>query len=66
MLYEAGKTPQLSPLAPYNMGHCHFPLFHGIWDQVTIVCERGGKVLQHDEIVTFQKISPLSARWEVP
>ena len=38
MLYEAGHTPQLSPLAPYNMGHCHFSLFHGIWDQVTIVC----------------------------
>jgi len=29
MLYEAGKTPQLSPLTPYNMGHCHISLFHG-------------------------------------
>ena len=45
MLYEAGKTPQLSPLAPYNMGHCHFPLFHGIWDQVTIVCDQTHQIL---------------------
>ena len=38
MSYETLKAPELSPLAPCNMGVCHLPLFHVIWYQVAIVC----------------------------
>ena len=39
MSYETLRGPELSPLAPYYMGHCHPPFFHVIWYQVAIVCE---------------------------
>jgi hypothetical protein len=38
MSYETLKAPELSPLAPCNMGVCHLSLFHVIWYQVAIVC----------------------------
>jgi len=31
MSYEPSRGPELSPLAPYYLGHCHPPLFHIIW-----------------------------------
>jgi hypothetical protein len=31
MSYETLRGPELSPLAPYYMGHCHPPFFHLIW-----------------------------------
>ena len=39
MSYETLRGPELSPLAPYYMGHCHPPLFHVIRYQVAIVCD---------------------------
>jgi len=41
MSYETLRGPELSPLAPYYMGHCHPPFFHVIWYQVAIVCVCG-------------------------
>ena len=29
------KAPELSPLAPCNVGVCHLPLFHVIWYKYT-------------------------------
>ena len=35
MSYETLKAPELSPLAPCNVGVCHLPLFHVIWYKYT-------------------------------
>ena len=35
MSYEMLKAPELSLLAPCNVGVCHLPLFHVIWYKYT-------------------------------
>src|SRR5258708_6280253 len=56
MSYEPLRGPELSPLAPYYMGHCHPLLFHVIWYQVAIVCGKG----RLRGTVTFRPVSLLS------
>ena len=41
MSYETLKAPELSPLAPCNVGVCHLPLFHVIWYKYTKWADNG-------------------------
>jgi hypothetical protein len=51
MSYETLKAPELSPLAPCNMGVCHLSLFHVIWYQVAIVCDQQNLKRGQNEVV---------------